>query len=66
MDRTAFDEPLDAVAWAQWQARKRASHEADQRALDTGEKSREQLVEENGAVPAHIAQSPLSWNDLLW
>jgi hypothetical protein len=66
MERTAPDEPLESLDWAQWQARKRAAYEADQRALRSGEKSREQLVEENGAVPAHIAQAPLSWNDLLW
>lgn len=65
MDRPALDEPLEAATW-QWQARKRAFYEADQRALAAGEKSREQLVDENGAVPAHIAQAPLSWNDLLW
>lgn len=66
MESTSPDESLKALDWAQWQAHKRASYDVDQHALQSGEKSREQLVEENGAVPAHIAQAPLSWQDLLW
>lgn len=66
MDRSAPDESLDALDWAQWQARKRASYEADQHALRSGHKTREQLAQENAAVPVHIAQAPLSWDDLLW
>ena len=45
--------------WQQWQAAKRASREADERALAAGEKSREQLARENG-ISARIAQAPLS------
>lgn len=56
----------DAAFWAAWQARKQASWEADQRALASGEKTREQLIRENSAVPEHVAKAPLSWDELLW
>ena len=52
--------------WGAWQARKQAAWEADQHALASGEKTREQLGRENGAVPEHIAKAPLSWDELLW
>jgi hypothetical protein len=55
----------DAEFWAAWQAQKQASWEADQRALASGEKTREQLIHENSAVPEHVAKA-ISWDKLLW
>ncbi|HEX7476210.1 MAG TPA: hypothetical protein VF331_00240, partial [Polyangiales bacterium] len=43
------------AVWEAWQARKQASHEADQCALASGEKTREQLDRENSAVPDDVA-----------
>lgn len=53
------------AVWEAWQARKQASHEADQCALASGEKTREQLDRENSAVPDDVAKAPLPWNELL-
>ena len=58
--------PEEAFDWEAWQARKQASYEADQRALASGEKSVQQLMEESCAVPKEVATAPLSWEDLLW
>jgi hypothetical protein len=55
----------DAEFWAAWQAEKQAAWEADHRALASGEKTREQLGRENGAVPEHVAKA-ISWDKLLW
>lgn len=55
----------DEEAWQAWQAEKQASHEADQRALAAGEKTREQLTRENGAVPISVTRAPLPWDHLL-
>jgi len=63
MESVPHEKPLD---WEAWQARKRASYEADQRALASGEKSVQQLMDENGAVSKEVATAPLSWEDLLW
>jgi hypothetical protein len=63
MESVPPDEQLD---WAAWQSRKRAAYEADQRALASGEKSVQQLIDDNGAVPKEVATAPLSWEDLLW
>jgi hypothetical protein len=64
VDTPEHDEaPFD---WDAWQARKQASWEADQRALASGEKTREQLIRENSAVPEHVAKAPLPWRKLLW
>jgi hypothetical protein len=57
MEHSSPDEPLEALDWVQWQARKRASYEADQRALLSGEKTREQLVEET--VPSRCTSRRL-------
>jgi hypothetical protein len=57
------DAPFD---WDAWQARKQAAWEADQCALASGEKKRDELGRENGAVPEHVAKAPLSWDELLW
>lgn len=54
-----------ALEWAAWQARKQAAYEEDQRALAAGEKTRQQLICDNGAVPEHIAKVPLPWDELL-
>jgi hypothetical protein len=51
--------------WEAWQARKRAVADADDLAVARGEKTREQLVRENGAVPVHIAEAALPWDELL-
>jgi hypothetical protein len=63
MESVRPEEPFD---WEAWQARKQASYEADQRALASGEKSVQQLMEENSAVSKEVATAPLSWEDLLW
>ena len=55
----------DLEIWEAWQARKRAAAEADDLAVARGEKTREQLIRENGAVPEHIARAPLPWDEIL-
>jgi hypothetical protein len=59
-------QPEGTFDWEAWQARKRAAYEADQRALASGEKSAQQLMDENGAVSKEVASAPLPWEDLLW
>lgn len=59
------DEDADTWSWTAWQARKQASYDADQKAIASGEKTREQVDRDNGAVPAHIAQAPLDWDEIL-
>lgn len=58
--------PERTFDWEAWQARKRAAYEADQRALASGEKLVQQLMDKNGAVSKEVATAPLSWEDLLW
>lgn len=58
--------PHRTFDWKAWQSRKRAAYEADQRALASGEKSAQQLMDDNGAVPKEVATAPLSWEELLW
>ena len=63
MDRYA--NMTDEQIWEAWQAEKRASYEADQRALASGEKTREQLIRENSVAPADAAKDPLPWDEIF-
>lgn len=59
------DSDVVTWSWTAWQARKQAAYDADQRAIANGEKTREQVDHETSAVPVHIAQAPLDWDQIL-
>lgn len=63
-DFPEYEGMTDEEIWEAWQAEKQASYEEDMRALAAGEKTREQLIRENHAVPAHIARAPLDWTKI--